>query len=628
MLALSKRGELILRYIINSNDAVSGNELADLFNVTDRSIRNDIRDINRELAAINCCIESSTSKGYRLSEQNKESILQLLSEQDERDIMPQTPSERFIYLSLKLLLNQETESYDSIAEEIFYSKTTVASDIAKIERFFKKHNIQLDNTRRITATGRESDIRIVISSLFSKYYDSSYSYMNLLLQTFLDYDERLFYQVYDILVQTLDASRIVMTDKDLIQFTHEIIVSVLRSKDGYPIESEYLPRNDSLIDLPYQKLELVFSANILPNDRFFIDNCYSFKRLLSSNTSSVNSKQAETIISKYFKELNKGYNLDLNSNEELKRNLSLHINSLVKRIQYEPEENSYLIKDIKLKYAYSFELATVIIPIIQHELHINLTENELAYIAIHLAVILETNKKKNNVVIICGSGLGTAQLVIARLNNAFASRIDIKAFGPVYRIKAILKEHPDIDIIISTIPITEKLGKPVVMISPLVSDEDIRLINSYLSNSISSVLAAPSLPINPDLFFILENCDDKNAILQAMVHKLYQLGYIRSFSSFYASVLQREKLYSTVYEKIWLPHPMKSMSSTTVSCVGIVKNDENVKLVFLPAINAHEREKYQILYSKISHLVSDRQLLDKACACSSFLEFKSIYQSL
>lgn len=60
-MSLSKRQSQILQVLKNSSYEVSGNDLANLLNVTSRTIRNEIKNINSLLEVK--CIQSN-SQGY------------------------------------------------------------------------------------------------------------------------------------------------------------------------------------------------------------------------------------------------------------------------------------------------------------------------------------------------------------------------------------------------------------------------------------------------------------------------------------------------------------------------------------------------------------------------------------
>ncbi len=625
---LKKRSLQILTYVFENSDGISGNTLANLLDITPRTVRNDIREINEELACLNALIESSPKKGYYLSYDAKKKVLGYLANKDSGSLLPNTPSERQLYIILKIVFAKDIVQIEDLENELYVSKTTIRSDLENMAKLLEKYEIRISSYRGIIIDGKESDIRHLLSKLISKNYNGNLDYLRPLLKKFSKYNEEDYYKICDCLVQILDANKIVITDKDLYIFSYEILLGILRSKDGFTLEDGYVPKNDVLLNIPFDILENSINCKISSSDRIYINNCYSYKRLLSSNYSLISDDLTSNIVDEYFLELKNNYSLDINLDQTLKENLISHINSMIKRIQYKEHTDDMLLADIKDRYPYSFELASVIIPIINKYLDVSISENELIYLAVHLAVILDNTNPKTNIIVICGSGLGTAQLVINRINNVFGNRINVLSYGPSYKISKLLREYSNVNLIITTIPLNINLNIPVVQVSPLLDDKDIKAINSYLNNSNSIDMHDDSNCLDPNLFFVIHDDCNEYDVLKNMVHTLYNFGYINSFSKFYTSVMHREKTYSTKLNKIWLPHPMKSMSKTTVLPVAIMKNDNDIKIIMLLAINAQENTRFQNLYAKITHLIENESMFEKAINCNSFLEFKQLFDIL
>ena len=78
-MSLSKRQSQILQVLKNSSYEVSGNDLANLLNVTSRTIRNEIKNINSLLEVK--CIQSN-SQGYFL-DSSSEDWMKLIDVEDE-----------------------------------------------------------------------------------------------------------------------------------------------------------------------------------------------------------------------------------------------------------------------------------------------------------------------------------------------------------------------------------------------------------------------------------------------------------------------------------------------------------------------------------------------------------------
>src|SRR5699024_3582199 len=135
-----------------------------------------------------------------------------------------------------------------------------------------------------------------------------------------------------------------------------------------------------------------------------------------------------------------------------------HIN----RNKYEMNFRTPIIADIKKSYPLAFEAGVIAGLSIESKLGIEINENEIGYLALHIGAAIERRKYKSGpkrCLIVCASGLGTAQLIYYRLKANFEPNLNVVGTTEYYK----LHEYNlhDIDFIVSSIPISEKLPFPV-----------------------------------------------------------------------------------------------------------------------------------------------------------------------
>lgn len=100
----------------------------------------------------------------------------------------------------------------------------------------------------------------------------------------------------------------------------------------------------------------------------------------------------------------------------------------------------------------------------------DISEIEIDYIVIHICAALERRKKKEvefRVLIVCGGGIGTSQLLLAKMRNRF----DFHVVDVVSAHLLQSQEYTDIDLVISTIPLKDYQGE-YILVTPIFSDED------------------------------------------------------------------------------------------------------------------------------------------------------------
>ncbi len=113
-------------------------------------------------------------------------------------------------------------------------------------------------------------------------------------------------------------------------------------------------------------------------------------------------------------------------------------------------------------------------------MNIKLSDDEIGYLTIHLGAAIERRKirhvKKLEVLLVCGNGIGTANLLAMTLGNNMPY-IHIKKIISLYELES--WELFDIDIVISTVSLNLK-DKAVLRVSPILTDAEIPIIENQI----------------------------------------------------------------------------------------------------------------------------------------------------
>ena len=167
---LNRRHRDILNIILNTDACITGNELARICNVTIRTIRSDIKEINDLLKEYHVEIESSIKKGYFLNKENKEILKRnnvIRKVLDYKYIIetPSLPIDRQMYILLKLITKKYI-SVEELTETLYISASTVNNDVAFINKWLKKDlklGISYSLNEGITLKANEKEKRNIIS---------------------------------------------------------------------------------------------------------------------------------------------------------------------------------------------------------------------------------------------------------------------------------------------------------------------------------------------------------------------------------------------------------------------------------------------------------------------------------
>ena len=99
-------------------------------------------------------------------------------------------------------------------------------------------------------------------------------------------------------------------------------------------------------------------------------------------------------------------------------------------------------------------------------------DNEIGYLTLYFAQAIESQSKRINVVIMCATGIGTSELL----------KIKIEKIFPNFNIVAVTSNNDlsvnknNVDLIISTVKVSDKIKGPSVIVSALFTQRDQNLV--------------------------------------------------------------------------------------------------------------------------------------------------------
>ncbi len=121
------------------------------------------------------------------------------------------------------------------------------------------------------------------------------------------------------------------------------------------------------------------------------------------------------------------FKFDFRSDLELRMILSQHLVPLSVRIRFDMDMKNPMLRDVKEKILFVLYMACNAVTVLNEHFKVSLSEDEVAYFAFAFALALERRKteiKKKNVILVCSSGRGSAQLLQYKYKNSFKDYID------------------------------------------------------------------------------------------------------------------------------------------------------------------------------------------------------------
>lgn len=629
----------IIQELLTSDELQPGSEIATNLQVSSKTIQSDIKELNRLLNDDIAHIESYRGKGYRINVINEDEFKHFLKEiiQENNQVVPSEPEDRIQFLLEKLLLESSYIKMDTLAEELFISRSTLQSDLKDIRKTLEHYGLFLDQkpNHGIKVYGNEMKIRFLISEhVFNqkpKVTELAPEWLEILPKEEIEY-------IQNIILSKLRKNKTVINDISLHNLITHIAIACKRIREEKVVEiyqeelskitdkKEYSIAKE-LVEEIEQKLKVSFSVN---ETAYLAIHLQGAKKLYSEleieEVQSILGEDIQQLTRNILDRIDKVYSLNLFEDKELILNLSLHLKPAISRYTYQMNLRNPLLEEIKNKYPFSFEAGLTGAEVIREKLGISIDESEIGYMALHLEAALERQKKskkhKQRCIIVCASGLGTAQLLLMKLKDRFYDELNILGTTEYYNLDDESIHH--LDFIISTIPIPKKLPIPVVQVSTLLGNQDVNRIEKLIHNDIEIMMKY----MREQFTYLKMDFSTKEEVIQFLGEQLLEAGKVNT--DFVGSVLERENYSSTSFGNlVAIPHPMEPQTVDTFWSIVTLKRpiqwgNKPVQVVCLLNINKQKQKMDDLkpMYDVLMKLLDNRFLLQKLLQGETYAEFK------
>jgi len=479
------KGEIQVKYresqliqMLLSNQNMTGNEFSDIFGVSSRTIRSDIRSINQEINHLDIDIKSSHSKGYSLniSESDKNTLAEYLI-QNEGSVKNE-PLYRMKSLLLELVINDELNIYD-FSEKMFVSESSIVADIRYLENLFKNKKLNLKIGRRGEFIGlkkcAEKEMRIGLTLAFV----DSFSELDKAVLLELFYEDILLKNIRKSVFDIFYSNKIHLSDHEYIFITTYVFVVALRSK-----HSINNVRQSSTDEETVRKLvdAIVMAAGIKVTDSDIDEITDLVINMNIVGKQKIGQTSLYNRIYKIADDIDRQYGTKLMYDDEFLCAITNHIESYITKKSMNINFSEDVIKEFRNFYPLSYTLAQYVKENIQDLLEMNnvqFMDKEIAFIATHFQASMEKNmtKSKVRVALVCSYGIGTTKLLETQITREFPNlSIDISIASYAQD----LQNYTDIDFIISTTPLKLSEDIPWILVDVPLSEDNIEAVKVAL----------------------------------------------------------------------------------------------------------------------------------------------------
>lgn len=339
----------------------------------------------------------------------------------------------------------------------------------------------------------------------------------------------------------------------------------------------------------------------------------------------------ETFVSKMIDVVSSVMNVDLTSDKALYRGLLMHLKPAIFRLKYERMYSNELKGYIKSEFKQTMRVSWIISVLFEEYFNLNITEDELSYIALYIQSALDRNSKPLSTILVSVASMGINQMLCDKICRACekVKNIRVVSFHD-FRIH----EYLDVDLILTT----KSLGLEdhrIVEVGELFTSNTV----TNIQNKIEDILLYGKDKIvrfdpvchqffEPDLIFTGLKMTSKKSILQFLCTKLSKKGYVTS--KYCKTVMDRESQTPTsIGNGVAIPHGEQNEINEAKIVIAtlekpILWDSEWVDVIFLLVVkmtNDFEIKRTQMFYKQYIKLIDSDEKVNVLRDFKSNIDF-------
>jgi len=497
---LSGRQTKLLKVML-SEKAIDIEDICNAFNISKRTVY-------REIAVIN-----EFNKKYKLKIiSNKKNLIIQGNKTDLEKLkldMIGYKSEIEAYERKKFILSELLQLKEPVKLEYFgrkfgVSNATISYDIKELGNWVKSQGLTLVTKPGygVSLEGSENSFRRAIANFL--YENVNTNELIDFLKTGYLKKERLDRNIDMRLLNLIDYETVLKIEKAILKLEKEIDYEITESTYlGLTVhlalalerikKGEKIKIGENNLTELKNTPEYVFAEKLaaylehdlnikIPEDELGYVTVHLLGAKYRAQTQQDFSEDVEQIALKMIEKAQEIFKVNFSKDELLLEGLKSHLGPALYRLKMGLDIRNPLINDIKAKYSKLFKDSKEIAKVLEDKLYnISIPEDEIGYIAMHFGAAFERmndNKTKFNIIVVCASGIGTSRMLMSKL-KMFPQLNIVDAVSSIKLNE--IKGREDIDLVVSTIPL-ELHDKKVVIVNPLLLDEDIQKLKKALGN--------------------------------------------------------------------------------------------------------------------------------------------------
>ena len=611
---------------IEMQSVCSVESLAAKLDVSQKTIRNDIKELNCLLGGYACI---SNNKGTcKLIVFAPKGFTEIRNKIYKQEDLFNSSHTRMAYMFWQLMHAEEPYLTDDLSEEMKVARTTTISDLNRLRKAIEKYDLKIKGKANtgLALCGDEFKIRLfILENIYEQLY-LNFPLGQTIREKLYDFQERLsmdalgfgfFYRFFVVMIQRIESGHTITK--------LEAKYEELYGSSAYMIVDEFL-----------NEIEQVKGYQISKEERLFLSISVAGMRT-PANTAEIEQKISISegvadLIIEILDRIKAELNVTVVANE-LFDDFVYHVFFMINRLKYGFHIYNPMVDDFKNKYSVAYKMAEIAKGVLEEREGIEMTEDEMGFLAAYFGVFLleqEPEKKRCKIAIVCGSGKIIGRLIENQLKKIFDVEPEFEFFYGIFD----EKRKDDFDYIVTTTELHMDTKTPVVFMDEVFDREYIqrKFENMrYLSEAGRTIRKGiDSLFMNlldETRFFVLDQESSYDENVDRMVRALTNQGELDA--GFAQRVREREK-YSTMVldQNIAFPHTKNMLPKLTLA-MGVfpdmLKDDKygNIRIIIILGIPESMEDDTVLvrLYDDILSIGKKPDVIPKIQKMESYREF-------
>ena len=486
-------------------------KIAELLNLTERSVRYKIDEINEEIGSKKIEIK----KREFFSSLNKDDMDKLFENIESRNYI-YSKKEREELIILYTLMKKDKFLLKEVAEKLGTSKSTIRNDLKNLKKILLEYNIKLlqDDKLKYYFAYSEEDYRYFIAIYLYKYVSFDKKYDKIFFDDISYFRKVIYKEIKEEYMSEIESvsKRIKKAELDFMDETLNILIILMvvshkreRKNSNLNIEnSEILEKRQEYLQLKnffsdYTNINLLFFTDYLFRiSRDEKDVFVKFKNWLDISIAIIKIVRMFEIESK----------VDLKNIDVFLDEIFYYIKPLIFRTKRKIKLKNSILKDVKDLYPTIFNFLKKNFYYLEEVINEKVSDEEIAYLVPFFHKALQNNNKLNKKGILVTTYKENIALFLKEdIETEFL--IDIDKILTLKSFEQIEKDLDDYDYILTTFSVEDDFVKEIkhtkiIELNPILTEKDIKkLENAGLKKN-------KKIKMTALLKVILENSSDVN----------------------------------------------------------------------------------------------------------------------